>query len=357
MHNRLATHSMPFLVANVLLAGAGGCSSSAENSGAEPFASASLVSPGMVDRASIREVHERAVNILTQASESTEPLFRANAIEALEASPADLEKAARLGLVDPNRGVRFVSAMAIGRKRLTTIVHLVDPLTRDEALSVRAAALFALHACGRKVDLSPLATMLESTDAEVRGNAALVLGELGEPSAAEMVRQALHKPMPLANPARVRIVELQMAETLVRLGDEKEIEPIRAAMLAPGDQSELTALACQMAGRLKDEHSRPILMSMLDPASTKKRPAEVRLAAAAALGQMGSSVPEVLAVIAPLAEESSPFIRAQAAVTLGLLGGEKPLDMLSGMLGDSNPLVQISAARGVIEITGDSVGR
>jgi HEAT repeat protein len=303
------------------------------------------------------DLHNRAVNMLQQAAESPEPLLRANAIEALQASPGDLDKAARMGLVDANRGVRFVAAMAVGRQRMTTIVHLVDPLTRDESDSVKAAAMFALHSCGRKVDLSPLAAMLESTDAEVKGNAALVLGELGNKSAASMVRQAVKKPMPLANPSRVRIVELQLAETLVRLGDEQEIEPIRAAMLAPGDQSELTALACQMAGRLKDEYSRATLVGIVDPDSQKKRPPEVRLAAAAALAQMGGSPPRMIQMIEPFVTDKSPFLRAQAAITLGFLGGERPLAILGGMLRDQNPLVQLSAARGILEITGPARGR
>jgi HEAT repeat protein len=297
-------------------------------------------------------LHERAVDLLQQAVRSSDALLRANAIEALEASPANLEGAVRMGLVDPNRGVRFVAAMAVGRQRLTSIVHLTEPLIRDSSESVRAAAMYAQHACGRSVDLTPLAAMLESGSAEVRGNAAIVLGELGNPSAVALIRQAVGRPMPRENAARHKIVDLQLAEALVRLGEEEEVEAIRAALLLPGDQNEVTALAAQIAGKLRDEGSRGFLTGMLDPANTKRRPPEVHLAAAAALAQLGNPPAMAAEVVRSSLRDANPFIRAQAAISAGYFGGAGVAEELEPLLGDEHPLVQISAARGILEMTG-----
>jgi hypothetical protein len=153
------------------------------------------------------DVREAAFDLLIQASNSAEPLLRANAIECLtwafpkgneqrdETHFTTMEYALRRGLGDENRGVRFVSAMAVGRMRMESLAPLTAPLKMDESESVQAAAMYALKRCGRRVDLTPLAAMMKSEDPEVRGNAALVLGELGEKSASGLLREGLGKMM------------------------------------------------------------------------------------------------------------------------------------------------------------------
>ena len=64
--------------------------------------------------------------------DAEEPLLRANAIEALHGVPEYLGPAVRQGLTDPNRGVRFVAAMTVGKKQLMEIAPLVEGLLEDE---------------------------------------------------------------------------------------------------------------------------------------------------------------------------------------------------------------------------------
>ena len=102
--------------------------------------------------------------------------------------------------------------MAVAEARAASLAEFVEPLLLDESASIRAGALLALSRCGRKPDLGPLGQFVVSDDPEVRGNAYLVLGELGDASAAPMIRESVGLGMKLVNPIRVRLVGLAAAE-------------------------------------------------------------------------------------------------------------------------------------------------
>ena len=294
-----------------------------------------------------------AIALLRSAASSAVPMFRANACEALNGSPADLQVVAGPLLADPNRGVRFVAAMEVGRARIGELADAAQPLLVDESESVRAAAIYALTRLGRPVDPSPLGAMVRSDDPEVRSNAYLVLGELGNRSAIPMIRDSLGKGMRQVNPARVRVVELQAAEALVRLGEADGIEPIRAALYAPGEQSEFTALAAQQVGRLRDDGSRPILMRLIDGTGISARPTEVRICCAAALAQISpSDGPSIAKFARTLLQDREPSVRAQAAIALGAAGGPAVVPELEGLLMDRYPQVQLAAAKAILAATG-----
>jgi len=289
-----------------------------------------------------------AIDELESAATSDVAQLRANAIEALHEAPERIAEYARLGLADENRGVRFVAAMTVGKLRLESVASLAEPLLLDESESVQAAAIYALHRCGRDVDLNPLARMLRSNSPEVRGNVALVLGELGNSSAAPMIEQAMGRGMELAAPSRARIVDIQLAEALVRLGKVDHVQSVRATLFLPPDQQEITALACLVLGRLQDEGARGGLMRLIDADGAQKRPAEVRLAAAMALAQIGEQVPSGIAY--EYVENTRPEVRHQAAMTLGEIGSLDSLPVLRGMMADANPLVRVAAAGAILRI-------
>ncbi len=294
---------------------------------------------------------ERAVDILLDAMESEYPQLRANAIEALQYAPEHLEPAVRQGLVDENRGVRFGAAMMIGRMQMEGVAHLLEPLLEDESESVQAAAIFGMHACGQEVDLNPLARMIRSDNPEVRSNAAVVLGEIGERSAARMIRAAVGRGMGRVAPARVRIVELQMAEAMVRLGDERQLEVIRAALFSPAEQGEVTALACLICGSLRDERAVPNLLQLAQREGQRRQPAEVRMAATMAVAQIQPSQAPASVPMAYI-ENEEPALRAQAASTMGYLRDDESFSALRRMLRDESPLVQVAAAGAVLQRIG-----
>jgi apolipoprotein N-acyltransferase len=296
--------------------------------------------------------HMAAVALLRQACASQVPMYRANAVEALIASPEDLRAVVTPLLSDPNRGVRFVAAMSVGRAGLVDLADRVQPLLLDESASVRAAAICALTRLGRPVDPTPLAAMVRSDDPEVRSNAYLVLGEMGNRSAILMIRDSLGKGMRQVNPARVRITELQAAEALVRLGEEDGIEPIRAALFAPGEQAEYTALAAQQVARLKDDGSRAILMRLIDGTGISARPTEVRIGCALALAETSpQDAQAVIRFARTLAKDREPVVRAQAALALAYAGGAAAVPEIEPMLLDPDPTVQLAVAKGLIFAT------
>ena len=289
--------------------------------------------------------YERAASVIEIGAESENALERAYAFEAMQTSPELLLEHGRRGIVDANRGVRFVATMAIGRAMVGQLAPLLHPGLLDDSESVRAATIFALRSLGEGVDPSPLAAMVAGDDPEVRGNATMILGMLGNPSAVPVIESSLGKGMRLRNPMRVRITELQAAEALVSLGQEEDIEPIRAALFAPVEQGELTVLACDMLGRLEDEQARPMLMRLLLAEGNQRRPPEIRVAAAGAIFRLPAPwEPGLEQVLLEQVEAEDPRLRVQTAAALRRVPGEAAGKALDRMLADADPLVRIAAA-------------
>ena len=297
------------------------------------------------------ELPAAALDVLEQAVGTKDPLLRANAIEALHHAPNHIKPVVAAALVDENRGVRFVAAMTIGRLRLRSIAHLLEPLLRDRSESVQAAAIYGMARCGLPVDLNPLAELIESEDPEVRANAALVLGGLGNPSAVSMLRRAIGRGMKRVPVPRAKIVELQLAEAMVRLGAERELQVIRAALFAPPEQGEITALACQMCGRLNDRRAMADLIRIARRTDERRHPAEVRMAATLAIAQLEPMAAPVEVPMAYVASDR-PELRAQAALTLGAFRDPARLPMLAILLSDEDPMVQVAAAGAILQIKG-----
>lgn len=294
-------------------------------------------------------LHDAAVEMLREAAESEYPLLRANAIEGLRHEPTIVEPLAIASLSDENRGVRFVAAMTIGNLQLKQSSYLLEPLLLDPSDSVRAAAMYGLKRCGHTVDLNPLGRMLMSDDPEVKSNAALVLGELGEKSASPMIRRAVGKNLATTSPIRRRIVELQLAEAMVKLGKTNELEGIRAALFTTAEQGEITALACLICGRLKDSAAVQTLLSLATRTGPGEHPAEVRMAAAMAVAQIDvTSAP--VEVPMNFANNDRSELRAQSAMTLGKIPHPAVVGQLRQLLSDPDPLVQVSAAAAILEL-------
>jgi HEAT repeat protein len=291
----------------------------------------------------------RATSWLLQAVTFPEAVIRANAFEALEGNPEALYEVAPLGFIDENRGVRFIATMSVGDAGLEGLAALIEPLVMDPSDSVRASAIYTLDALGQSVDPSPLGGMVFSNSPEIRGNAYLVLGLMGNSSAIPVIKSNLGKGMRLENAMRVRLTELQAAEALVRLGDEDSIEPIRAALFTPVEQGELTVLACDMLGRLGDEQARSMLFRLIVASGNQARPPEIQMAAAAALFRLGPPLPEQLsAVVLSQIKARDPRRRLQAAAILAIVPGPEALAALESLLVDVEPMVRTAAAGSIL---------
>jgi HEAT repeat protein len=348
----------------VLVCGLGAHASFAQLGPANPEKPASegeaLAPPTAIERSQIRE---RAIAKLVEMTDDDWALIRANAIEGLIPTPGRLRDVLPEALVDLNEGVRSVAAMAVGRARLVEFAGRVEPLRHDPSPYVRVSAIYALARCGREVDPSPLAELLLAGESpRVRAQAAFVLGELGNASAVPMLKQASVAEMPLASAAEMRLLRLQIAEAMVKLGAaEEQINVVRAALFpSRPDELEATALAVQIIGNVRDQHSAGLLAQMVGgegekAAPARPMPAEVRLAAVGALAEMGR--PQGRFAVDRYLRDPAPAIRAQAAHVLGQLGREEDLRLLETMSGrDADATVRVSAAAAIVAM-GDEGGR
>jgi len=297
------------------------------------------------DRTGVRpqvriSLKQEAIDRVLVAVRSDDAFLRANAIEAAAFLPTRAESLVRIGLDDKSPVVRFASLATMGRLELSQLAPAARRLSTDQDESVRAAALFALNQCGQRVDLSPMAELLASGEPTTRANVAMLMGLSGDRSAIPLLKEVARVRMKKANPQRAAVVRLQIAEAVVRLGDEESIDAIEAAAFSQFD--EVRVLAVLTLGRLKDRQVEPALAGMLS-----RPPIELQLAAAQALAMMNRRG-RGLGLVLEAADSPVTTIRAQAAIVLGHFQDPKATDKLAVMLDDEQPQVRIAAAAAVL---------
>lgn len=350
------------LVAGVLVLAAGGCE------GVGPR----LVSPGQTagrsgdeggarrngaeiaaDTVAVSSLRERALVLLEGMARDESPEIRANAVEALSAAPGRLDAALPAALADENQAVRTVGAMSVGREKLDRSLPLVEPLLNDPSPYVRAAAIYAMRSNDPSFNPSALAPiLLGDPSPRVRSHVAFILGELGDPSAKGLLRQAGKQRLPRAAAAETRLFQLQIAEALVKLGDDSQLEAVRAALYPSSpDELEGVALAIQILGEVGDRGAidQLIYRSGAKDDSGQMLPPEIRLAIAASLARLGLTEGSFIAE--EYVDSERPTVRAQAAHVLGQTGRSQHLGRLEQMMDDPEAMVRLAAAAAILRMT------
>lgn len=309
-------------------------------------------------RAQFQALEAQALEQVLRSSRSDRAEFRSNALEAMQARPDRSLPLAQAALDDPNPGVRYAALVTIGRLKHRTLADAVLRSRNDPVEYVRAAADFAAAKLGRRVDLTPLATLLASSDPTDHGIAVNLLGWLGDKTAVPMIRELTGRPMPRATQERIGIVRLQAAEALVMLGEDEALEPIRAGSFAA--QPEIAITAVQIGGRLQDR----AMLSRLRTLALERNPKkpvveELRLAAATAMAQM--NVQEGLPVLLDAAGKQgvsyngqtypATGLRAQTAYGLGWFRDARAAEALATLLQDPEEAVRLAAAASVLRAT------
>ena len=303
-------------------------------------------------------MREDAIASLLELTRSPDAQTRANALEALELAPLQLDAVAAASLLDENVGVRSIAAVAVGRAGLRGHEAALRAMLADESGYARASAIFALAKLGLEVDLTPLAAFLiEGKPSGLRGHTAYLLGELGDPAGVDLLRAGARSPMDLLSHAERRVVELQISEAMVKLGDRQQLGPIRAALF-PSQASDLEAmaLAIQIVGEIGDSASRGRLVQIAETTdnSGQTMPAEVQLAIAISMGKLGDR--NGWFVADQYWDESREVLRADSAAVYGWSARDQDLQRLKKMLGDESGRVRVSAAAGILRATGGSSG-
>jgi HEAT repeat protein len=293
------------------------------------------------------ELYDKATTLLSDAAFDEDPLLRANSMEGLHEAPELVESIARAGLMDDNLGVRYVAAMTIGKLSLKDSAVFVQPVASDPSAVVRAAAIYALRRNGVDADPTPLASMLESGKLTERAQAAFILGELGDSSAIGLLKSAARRSSPLASKIEDRLVRLQIAEALIKLGSIDSIETIRAALFPSRPEDlEATALAVQIIGNVNDRRSRDQLIYLTARSGPEQLPAEIRLLAAQSLAKLGVRRGSFIAD--EYWQGENPAVRAQAAFVLGATDNPANLGKLEEMLLDPVGVVRVAAATSIL---------
>lgn len=297
-------------------------------------------------------LREQALAQLSTAAQSAPPEERANAIEALTATPARLAAVLEPALRDQNVGVRSVAAMAAGKARVADAAPAIRPLLQDESRFVRSAAIYGLYKLGQNPNATPLAGMLFDPSPKVRAQAAFIMGEMGEKSALGPLREAAKIPAGRSSPGEVRVMDLQIAEARVKLGDDSALADIRTALFpAKPEDLEASILAMQIIGQVRDRASVNRLIELTaDKDPTKQAmPGEIRVAAAMALAKLGQSEGSYIA--REYYAGASEALRAQSAHLMGELGRPENLAILARMMADPDGRVRVAAASAVVKIT------
>jgi HEAT repeat protein len=274
---------------------------------------------------------------VTASLQSSDPLLRSQAVEALRNTP-DAKATTQIlaALDDRDRGVRFGAAMMAGELQIKQAYSKLKRLTQDPDGSVDVAALFALHKLGDTSRSQEIGRAALSEDKVVRRNVALVLGMLGERSAIDKIL------------VRLRVdddplVRQQAAEAMWRLGDENAIKPLVALTTSKYADDKIIGIMALAAPRrqLVREHVRGLLAG--DAVQL-----EVSLVAARAMGMLGSD--EGYAIAKGAVTSKDPQQRFLAALALGSIGGADAQDELKPLLSDPVPNVQLAAATALLQI-------
>jgi HEAT repeat protein len=272
--------------------------------------------------------------VLIELVANPEPRVRAHAIEAMVLGmrgQAEPQIVAALG--DSASLVRFAAAMAAGELKLESAREPLLDLVNDANPSVQVAAKFALHRLGDASRSHDLEVAIRSPEARVRGDTAIALGRLGEPTALPLLRSLHSDPDPA--------IRLQAAEARWVLADEQAAAVLITGTVSvhPDDQiMSVLALAMPRDRRVM-EHVRSRLASEY---------VEVALAAARALGMLGSDEGYGLAVREMASED--PRRRLLAALALGAIGRADSQELLAKGLDDTDSHVRLSAAGAILQL-------
>lgn len=301
----------------------------------------------------VKANYDKAIDIALKTAKSEDPFLRSNAIEALQPVPAEVLLLVREGVDDPAAVVRFASLMTIGELKFKSLAPVAMTKLNDPSASVQASAVYAAYANGQPAPMNLLPRLLTSESSGVRRNVCLVLEKIGDPSAVPMIIDMATRRNRKATPLDSTLVSVIAAKTVVALGDDSEIEVIRAS--AYSSYAEVRVIALMALGDLEDRVMQPALEQMLRRQMPHQAP-EINLAAAYAIARMGSEVG--LGTMLSFAnmqvlefdgrQYSAATLRTQAAAGLKWIEDPRAAAQLVKLLDDPNPRVRIAAADAII---------
>jgi len=305
-----------------------------------------------------------ATSTMRQAADDPDWVTRAVAIEALsQTMGAKAGPVFKEALRDKVPAVRFAAAMAIGDVRYTPAKPLLVDMAKKKDDSPHAepdkrvfcAVIYALHRMGDTRFTHELASLLFDQERDVRANAAMVMGKLGEPSARVPLKTRLEDEL---DPS----VQLQFVEALAMLGDTQQAFTLESYTKNEFLEDRLDAISAM--ARLRPPRAVLVLRKMLD----SRQPPPVRIAAAGALGRLGHADDRMYRLCVRALEKPKEMLRRQkgapdeipgvevrslqrlAAIALGWMNRQDAADVLHPLLRNSNGGVRVAAAMSLVRL-------
>ncbi|MBN1436692.1 MAG: HEAT repeat domain-containing protein [Sedimentisphaerales bacterium] len=313
------------------LVGSSGCNS--------PTNTFSSISPS--------QLNQRIRAVTNAAVVSSDPITRCHGLESL-AALNDLQAAATIHrhFYDNSAAVRFAAAMAAGDMRDTTARPQLQILLRDNSISVQLAAAYALERIGDQRFGNWYDHVLASDNAQLCGQACMILGRLGNNGIRQDSRDKLWRV--LNRPDQDTAVRLQAAEALARLGDERIIERLLAYGGSTYADDRLMAISgLELLGGADAFAMLTVLAG--DPQI------EVRLAAFGALGSANDQtnlqeLRDALEYRDPDGDQVvTERVRGLALLSLGKIANPQDGNLLYHTMEDNSEYLRLAAARAAID--------
>jgi HEAT repeat protein len=184
-------------------------------------------------------------------------------------------------------------------------------------------------------DFDELTLALQSTDDDIREEAARALGELQDPRAVIPLISALEDPN--------HYVRREAAKSLGRLGDERAI-PALINALKDDDRSGREGAAEGLAD-MKEKALGPLIKSLKDPDW------HVRMGVLISLRIIGDK--RVISDIIEALKDENRFVRREAVKSLGRIGDERMVVPLTEALKDEDRSVRMRAVGALAKLGGD----
>ena len=303
---------------------------------------------------------------LIQAADDPDPVTRSNAVEALSQSLGEQAGAVyKQALGDPYPSVRFAAAMAAGDLRYAPAKSVLQAMSQQDGHSdaaepdkrVFCAVIYALHQLGDTTRTSELGNLLQDAEKEVRANAAMVMGKMGEPSAVVPLQ------MQLAD-EQDPTVQLQLVEALALLGDQRNIDRLEAYTKMQVLEDQLVAISAME--QVRSARSLPVLQAM----TADRYSPRIRVAAFGALAKLGhvdgagyrftlNSVrnPEKVMRKAykgrrQVSELEGQSLQRLAAMSLGLMKRDDAASALHPLVSSRDGGVRVASAMSLVRLLG-----
>jgi len=305
-------------------------------------------------------VRTEAELVLYNAVKDSDPFTRSNAIEAMSQTLGEEGGSAYLqALADGDPSARFAAAMAVGDLKYYPARDRLLTMAGDKQLEpdkrVMCAVIYALHRLDNYQYTGQLGQLLFDQEKEVRANAALAMGKLGEPSAIGPLKSLLASELE-------PMVRLQIVESLALLGDQASALSLEGYTKTVFLDERLVAIPAM--AKVNPQRASAVLRELLGA----QHPPQVRVAAAGALASIGQTDDNIFSLAKRAASRPAEMLqkaygpektatalevhslRRLSAIALGYTNKLAALDILQPLLTNEDKGVRLAAAMSVLRL-------